>query len=130
MLRFCGADLEGSELETLLRMQIDNKLNFERLIKSLCGKASPKIGASQKNLNLLDRQKKMFNSIIKSQISYCSLIWMLSSRRSNSLVKNVHEKALRIVYDDISWHVLRTVMTEWTYYSCSCSYPCFHERNL
>ena len=51
---------------------------------------------------MLDTQKKnlLFNSIIKSQFSYCPLVWMFCSRRSNSLVNNVHEIALRIAHND------------------------------
>ena len=49
-----------------------------------------------------DTQKKtlLFNSIIKPQFSYCPLVWMFCSRRSNSLVNNVHKRALRTVHDD------------------------------
>ena len=36
LLRFCGKNLEASKLETVLRIQTDNKLNFENHIKSLC----------------------------------------------------------------------------------------------
>ena len=102
LLRFCGEDLVASELETVLGIQIDNKLNFENHIKSLCNKASQKLGALQRISNMLDTQKKnlLFNSIIKSQFSYCPLVWMFCSRRSISLVNNVHERALRIVQYD------------------------------
>ena len=102
LLRFCGEDLVASELETVLGIQIDNKLNFENHIKSLYNKASQKLGALQRTSNMLDKQKKslLFNSIIKSQFSYCPLVWMFCSRRSNSLVSNVHEGALRIAHDD------------------------------
>ena len=101
LLRCCEEVLEASELETIFGIQIDNKLNFENHIKSLCSKASQKLGALQRFSNLLDAQKKnpLFNSIIKSQFSYCALVWMFCSRRSNSLVNNVHERALRIVSD-------------------------------
>ena len=76
LLRCCGEDLVASELETVLGIQIDNKLNFENHIKSLCNKASQKLGALQRISNMLDRQKKnlLFNSIIKSQFSYCPLV--------------------------------------------------------
>ena len=57
-LRFCGEVLEGGELETVLGIQIDNKLNFENRIKSLCSKASQKIGALQRLTYLLNAQKK------------------------------------------------------------------------
>ena len=99
LLRFCGDNLETSKLETVLGIQINNKSNFETHIKSLCTKASQKLEVSQSISNLLVAEKKnlLFNSIIKSQFSYYPLIWMFSSKRSESLVNNVHE---RIVYDD------------------------------
>ena len=62
-LRFCGEVLEGGEFETILGIQIENKLNFENRIKSLCSKASQKIGALQRLTNLLNAQKKKKKSI-------------------------------------------------------------------
>ena len=56
--RFCGEDLEASELETVLGIQIDNKLNFEKDVKPLCSQAFQKLGALQRISNLLDTQKK------------------------------------------------------------------------
>ena len=102
LLRFCAEVLEASQIETVLGIQNDYKLNFENHIKSLCSKASQKLGALQRFSNLLDTQKKnlLFNSIIKSQFSYSPLVWILCSRRSNSLVNNVHERTLRIISDD------------------------------
>ena len=100
--RFWGDVLEASELETLSGIQTDNKLNFENHIKSLYSKDSQKLGALQRFSNLLDAQKKnlLFNSITKSQFSYFPLVCMLCSRRSNSLVNSIHERALRIVSND------------------------------
>ena len=43
-----------------------------------------------------------FNIIIKSQFSYCSLVWMFYLKKSNSIVNYVHERVLRVVYDDHS----------------------------
>ena len=114
LLRFCREALEASQTGSVLGMQIENKLNFENHIKSLCSKASQKLGALQRFSNLLDAQKKnlLFNSIIKSQFSYCPLVWMFCSRRSNSLVNNVHERALRIVSDDHNSSYSELLMTK------------------
>ena len=114
MLSFCGEFLEASELETELGIQIDNKLNFESHIKSLCSKASQNLGALQRFLNRLDVQKKnlLFSSVIKSQLGYCPLVWMFCSRISNSLVNNVHERALRIVSDDHNSSYSELLMTK------------------
>ena len=38
--------------------------------------------------------------MIRSQLSYCPLIWMFSSRKSNNLINEVHERSLRIASGD------------------------------
>ena len=35
-----------------------------------------------------------------SQFSYCPLIWMFHDRRVNAKINHVHERALRIAYQD------------------------------
>ena len=67
LLRFCGEVLQANHTETVLGIQIDNKLNFESHIKSLWSKASQKQGALQRFSNLLDAQKE--NLLFSSKIS-------------------------------------------------------------
>ena len=38
--------------------------------------------------------------MIKSQFSYCPIIWMFSSRQSNNLINKVHERSLRLITND------------------------------
>ena len=40
------------------------------------------------------------NSFIESQFSYCPLLWMFCSRELNRKINHIHEKGLRIVYQD------------------------------
>ena len=39
-------------------------------------------------------------SFIVSQFNYCPIIWMYCQRRSNNLINKIHERALRIAYND------------------------------
>ena len=39
-------------------------------------------------------------AFIMSQFSYCRLVWMCHSRTSNNKINKLHERALRLVYDD------------------------------
>ena len=41
-------------------------------------------------------------SVIISQFNYCPLIWMMHNRGLNNKIKQIHQRALRIVYDDYS----------------------------
>ena len=50
---------------------------------------------------LNDSEKKLiFNAIIKSQFSYCPLVWMFCSRQTNNMINKLHERALRLVLND------------------------------
>ena len=39
-------------------------------------------------------------AFIMSQFSYCPLIWMFCSRKMNKKINNIHERVLRLVYND------------------------------
>ena len=89
---------KSRELETVLGIEIDQELTFNCHVKTVCSKAAKKLGALQR----IDEEKRdlLFNGIIKCQFSYCPLVWMFCSRRSNNLINNIHERALRATYDD------------------------------
>ena len=47
-----------------------------------------------------DKKKVICNTMIQSQLNYCPLVWMFCSRRSNSMINTVQERALRLTYKD------------------------------
>ena len=40
------------------------------------------------------------NTFIESQFGYCSLLWMCCNRSCNNRINHLHERALRILYND------------------------------
>ena len=44
----------------------------------------------------------IMKSFIESQFGYCPLIWMFHSRGLNNKINRIHERALRITYNDKS----------------------------
>ena len=74
--------MEKSKEQIILGVIIDNKLNFKSYISELCKKASQKIATlSRLSSYIYNSEKKLiFNKIIKSQFSYCPLVWMLCSK--------------------------------------------------
>ena len=102
IVKFCDVELKSSGLETVLGIEIDQKLTFNCHVKTLCSKAAKKLSAIQRIANIIDKEKRnlLFNAIIKSQFSYCPLLWMFCSRRSKNLINNIHERALRATFDD------------------------------
>ena len=47
-----------------------------------------------------DQKILLFNSIVKSQFSYCPLIWMFTSRYLNNELNRIHERALLLICND------------------------------
>ena len=93
--------LPSSCEEKILGVITDNELKFDPHIRSMCKKAAQKLGVLNRISSLLDLEKKklVFNAVIKSHFSYCPLIWMFNSRRSNDLLNRIHERSQRTVYN-------------------------------
>ena len=97
-----GTKLASSSYVKLLCVLIDRDLSFDKYIKSLRRKADQKLNALARITNYLTHDQKclLLNSIIKSQFSYCPLIWMFCSRSLNNLINRFHKCALRLTHND------------------------------
>ena len=92
---------ESNEVK-LLGVTIDNKLKFYSHIANICFKANQKLSVLNRLVGLVtfDRKRILFKSCFESQFKCCPLIWMLCSRTANNRIDKLHERALRLVYDD------------------------------
>ena len=70
---------------------LENKLNFDSHITSLCKKAGQKLSALARINHYLtpDQKLLLLNSVVKSQFSYCLLIWVLTSRYLNNPLNRI-----------------------------------------
>ena len=93
--------INSKEVE-ILGIKIDRKLSFHQHIKSISKKAGQKLSALLRIYLYLenDRKKVIYNTMIKSQLNYCPLVWMFCSKKSNNMIKKVQERALRLTYKD------------------------------
>ena len=91
-----------SSSEKLLGIIIDKNLNFNEHLSHLCNKISQKVSALARVSKLLPfhRKRLLLKTFIESQFSYCPLIWMFCSRKLNKRINHIHERALRLTYDD------------------------------
>ena len=94
--------ITNSNSEILLGVTIDNKLNLNQHVSKLCTKASQKLHALARVSKFMnfERRKMIMNAFINSQFGYCPLVWMFHSRHLNKKINNIHERSLRLVYDD------------------------------
>ena len=94
--------IKSENQQELLGVLIDSNLTFVSHINNLCKKASQKLNALARISSYMNIRKKkiLMKSFITSQFGYCPLIWMFHSRALNNKINSIHERALRITYDD------------------------------
>ena len=68
----------------------------------MCRKTSQKLYALSRISKYISGDKKhlLFKSFIISQFNYCPIVWMCQGRGLNNKINNLHERALRTVYQD------------------------------
>ena len=92
----------NSESEILLGITFDNELNFNEHVSNLCIKATNKLHALARISHYMSTAQKrlIMKTFIQSQFGYCPLVWMFCSRTMNARINRIHERSLRIVYND------------------------------
>ena len=102
---FVASTLSSTCSETLLGIKIDYKLTFEERVERLCKKASQKNSAAARISSLMrfEQRKRIVNSFVTSQFSYCPLVWMFYSWLLNNCINHIHERTLRIIYQDYNF---------------------------
>ena len=91
-----------SRKQKLLGIIIDRNLRFDEYVLNQCKKAGRKLSALTRICKFmsLERRRTLMKSFIESQFGYCPLVWMFCGRKSNNRINHLHERALRIVYND------------------------------
>ena len=83
-----------SDCEKMLEVKTDYKLNLMNMSKPYAMKLiiTPYMIAK--------KNKILMNSFFNAQCNYCPRIWILDSCRNNNIVRNLHERCLRLIYND------------------------------
>ena len=78
-------------------------MKFDDHVNRLCKKASLKLNALARIAPFMNVSKKriIMKSFIES-FGYCPLTWMFHGRGLNNKINRIHERALRITYNDKS----------------------------
>ena len=88
----------------MLGITIDYNLKFDDHVTNLCDKVSQKLNALARICRFIDMKKRrmIFKAFISSQFSYCPLVWMFHKRELNNRINRLHERSLRLVYQEQS----------------------------
>ena len=86
----------------LLGIKIDNEQKFDEYISNVCKKAQRKLTVLTRIKKYLDFKKLrlLLKTVFDSQFKYCPLTWMFYSRTTSNKINKLHERTLRLVYDD------------------------------
>ena len=98
-----GTDLiwESNSVK-LLGITIDNHLKFNKYISLLCVEANRKFSAPARvSYYLTFYQKRiLIKTFFECQLKHCPLTWMFQSGKRNNKINLLHERALRMIYND------------------------------
>ena len=108
----CNEKLSSTCSEKFFGIKIDNKLTLEEHVEGLCKKASQKVSAVARISSLMrfEQRKRIVNLFITSHFSYYPLVWMFHSRRLNNRIGNIHERALKIFYQDYNSSFMKELL--------------------
>ena len=88
--------------EKILGIVVDNNLNFKSHMKKICEKVTQKLSELTRisKLTAPTQKKKLINSFINAQFTYCPLIWIFSSKGFYKRINKIHKRSLRLVFND------------------------------
>ena len=94
--------IRNSNLKKLLGVTFDNKLKFEKHIITIFQRAIKKLNALARLTPYVElgKRRMLMNAFFNSRFDYCPVIWMCHSRALNNKINRLHERCLRIIYND------------------------------
>ena len=86
----------------ILGISLDEKMNFNGHIKSICQTSSRQINSLRCISKFLNQQcrEKVYKSFINANCGYCPLVWMLCGKCNLRKIEKLQERALGILYQD------------------------------
>ena len=97
-----GNQIKNSQSEKLLGVTFEANLSFNLHLDIMCKKASQKLNAIARLIPQIsiNKRKILINSFFKSLFNYCPLVWMCHNRSYNNRINRLHERSLRMMYND------------------------------
>ena len=101
-LKIDGKEIQSVNSVSLLGIEIDSKLNFDKHISNLCNKSAGQLNALIRLRKYLgfEEKKVLINSFIYANFNYCPLVWHFCSKKSFKKIENIQKRALRYLYND------------------------------
>ena len=97
-----GTLIEPSTTCKLLGVHIDERLNFNNHVASICKKISKQIAVISRFRKLLSIQTKLtlYKAYILPHFTYCSTVWMHCGKTASDKLEKLNKRALRLIFND------------------------------
>ena len=97
-----GKEINSENCVTLLGLEIDSKLSFDKHISKLSNKCAGILNALIRLKRFLgfEEKKILVNSFIYGNFNYCPLVWHFCSKSSRNKIENIQKRALRFLLND------------------------------
>ena len=88
--------------KNFLELQSIKTLNLKDIFWSYVRKLEKKLSVLGRVCHILnlERRRSLMKAFIESQFEYCPLVCIVCGRQENNRINHLHERALRIVYND------------------------------
>ena len=99
-----GEVINNTQVQKLLGAHIDYKLKFDTHMETRCKKVGKKLHVLARVIKCMSTNQAqiLMRRFIISQCSHCPLIWICHSRKFNNQINKLHERALRLVFNNKS----------------------------
>ena len=101
-MQISNEDIQIVPSVKLLEITIDDRLDFNEHISSICKSAANQLNALVRLKTFLasNERKVLVNSFVLSNLNYCPLVWFVSSSTSLRKIENLHKRALRFLLNN------------------------------
>ena len=100
--KFYQNSYRGCICKNILGIEIDNHLNIQSHVSSICKKAAGQLNALSRLKSFLNQNQRniIANIFIYSYVNYCPLIWHFCSQSLMNKIGNIQKRTLRFVLND------------------------------
>lgn len=99
---FSDIEIQRQHSAKLLGIIIDDKLNFDEHIRTICNKAARQLNAlcRIKRFISVSQRQLLYQSFILSNFNFCPIVWHFCSAKNSHKIENVQKRALKFLLDD------------------------------
>ena len=102
-----NAEIKSKESVTLLVTEIDNKINFEKHVFTICKKANNQLNAiSRTGADLRKKEKEILKNYLEySNFNYGPLTWHFTTLKGINKIEKVQERSLKFILNIMIKHI-------------------------